>query len=204
MYGALVGLGFQITEDMFYFFTHFIGPAQGANEIGALIQGYWIRVISSGLYSHPLYAGLGGMGLAYWATRLDQPLQRRRLFLVGGLALGIGLHVFWNMPALNFLLGDGRHLYARCGTRLCYIVRKAPFGAAVLADDYVRIDFSTVTTPRDRVAVICTAPLTTNEIWTHGKPGELWVFDGGQLRATLPSVRTARTLQVAQRKSPCR
>ncbi len=49
VYGALVGLGFQITEDMFYFFTHFIGPAQGANEIGALIEGYWIRVISSGL-----------------------------------------------------------------------------------------------------------------------------------------------------------
>lgn len=94
--------------------------------------------------------------------------------------------------SFNFLLGDGRHLYARCGTRLCYIVRKAPFGDAFLADDDIRIDFSTVTTPRDRVAVICTAPLTTNETWTHGKPGELWVFDGGQLRATLPSVRSER------------
>lgn len=106
VYGALVGLGFQIAEDMFYFFTHFIGPAQGVNEIGALIEGYWIRIISSGLYSHPLYAGLGGMGLAYWATRTDQPLQRRRMFLVGGLALAIALHVFWNAPFLNSLLGD--------------------------------------------------------------------------------------------------
>ncbi len=94
--------------------------------------------------------------------------------------------------SFNFLLGDGRHLYARCGTRLCYIVRKAPFGDAVLADDDLRIDFSTVTTPRDRVAVVCTAPLTTNETWTHGKPGELWVFDGGRLRATLPSIRSPR------------
>jgi RsiW-degrading membrane proteinase PrsW (M82 family) len=58
VYGALVGLGFQVAEDMFYFFTHFVGPAQGGNEIGALIQGYWIRVISSGLYSHPLYAAI--------------------------------------------------------------------------------------------------------------------------------------------------
>jgi RsiW-degrading membrane proteinase PrsW (M82 family) len=106
VYGALVGLGFQITEDMFYFFTHFIGPAQGVNEIGALIEGYWIRIISSGLYSHPLYAGLSGMGLAYWATRTDQPLQRRQLFLVGGLLLAIGLHVFWNAPFLNSLLGN--------------------------------------------------------------------------------------------------
>jgi predicted glutamine amidotransferase len=88
---------------------------------------------------------------------------------------------------LNFLLGDGRHLYARCGTRLCYIVRKAPFGIATLADDDVRVDFSAVTTPRDRVAVVATAPLTTNEVWTQGTPGSLWVFDGGHLRATLPS-----------------
>lgn len=87
----------------------------------------------------------------------------------------------------NFLLGDGRHLFARCGTRLCHIVRKAPFGLATLADDDVRIDFSTVTTPTDRVAVIATAPLTTNETWIQGTPGELWVFDGGVLRATLPS-----------------
>jgi glutamine amidotransferase len=87
----------------------------------------------------------------------------------------------------NFLLGDGRHLFARCATRLCYIIRKAPFGLATLADDDVRVDFSTVTTPKDRVAVVATAPLTTNETWHQGKPGELWVFDGGLLRATLPS-----------------
>jgi len=87
----------------------------------------------------------------------------------------------------NFLLGDGRHLYARCATRLCHIVRKAPFGAATLVDDDVRIDFSAVTTPRDRVAVVATTPLTSNERWIQGNPGELWIFDGGQLRATLPS-----------------
>ena len=92
----------------------------------------------------------------------------------------------------NFLLGDGRHLFARCATKLCHIVRKAPFGFAALADEDVRVDFSTVTTPRDRVAVVATAPLTTNETWIHGRPGELWVFDGGVLRATLPS-GTSRT-----------
>ncbi len=87
----------------------------------------------------------------------------------------------------NFLLGDGRHLYARCATKLSYIIRKAPFGLAQLADDDVRIDFSTVTTPRDRVAVIATTPLTVNETWTIGKADELWVFDSGMLKATLPS-----------------
>ena len=87
----------------------------------------------------------------------------------------------------NFLLGDGRYLYARCATRLCYLIRKAPFGLAHLADEDIRIDFSTVTTPRDRVAVVATAPLTINEAWTQGRPGDLWIFNAGALRATLPS-----------------
>lgn len=92
----------------------------------------------------------------------------------------------------NFLLGDGRHIYARCGTRLVHIIRKAPFGPASLADDDMRVDFSQVTTPRDRVAIVATAPLTKDEQWTPGVPGELWVFDGGLLRATLRSERPAR------------
>ncbi len=85
----------------------------------------------------------------------------------------------------NFLLGDGTHLFARCATKLCFLVRKAPFREATLADDDVRIDFADVTTPKDRVAVIATTPLTRDEEWTHGEPGRLWVFRGGALRATL-------------------
>jgi predicted glutamine amidotransferase len=87
--------------------------------------------------------------------------------------------------SFNFLLGDGRHLYARCATKLCHIVRCAPFGEAKLADEDVTIDFSQVTTPTDLVAIVSTVPLTTNETWVHGEPGTMWVFDGGRLRATL-------------------
>ena len=87
----------------------------------------------------------------------------------------------------NFLLGDGSHLYARCATKLCYIIRKAPFKKATLADDDLSVDFAEVTTPRDRVAVIATAPLTRDETWTLGKPGEMWVFRGGRLAGTYAS-----------------
>jgi glutamine amidotransferase len=83
----------------------------------------------------------------------------------------------------NFLLGDGHRLFARCATKLHYIVRCAPFRVATLADDDVRIDFSDVTTPRDRVVVVATAPLTRDEVWTAGTPGTLWVFSKGRLRA---------------------
>jgi predicted glutamine amidotransferase len=87
----------------------------------------------------------------------------------------------------NFLLGDGRHLYARCGTKLCYILRKAPFGRATLRDAEMQIDFSDVASAKDRVAVVATEPLTRDEIWHQGQPGSMWVFDQGTLRATLKS-----------------
>jgi glutamine amidotransferase len=87
----------------------------------------------------------------------------------------------------NFLLGDGAQLFARCATKLCYIIRKAPFRTATLADEDLSVDFAAVTTPRDRVAVIATAPLTRDEQWTRGQPGQMWVFRRGRLAATLPS-----------------
>jgi glutamine amidotransferase len=87
----------------------------------------------------------------------------------------------------NFLMGDGEQMFARCATKLCYIVRKAPFKKATLADDDLTVDFAEVTTPRDRVAIIATAPLTRDETWTMGRPGEMWVFRRGTLAATLRS-----------------
>jgi glutamine amidotransferase len=84
----------------------------------------------------------------------------------------------------NFLLADGRHLYARCGTKLCYIIRRSPFGHATLKDAELKIDFSEVTTARDRVAVVATEPLTRDEVWHQGAPGSMWVFDRGELQAT--------------------
>jgi glutamine amidotransferase len=87
----------------------------------------------------------------------------------------------------NFLLADGTHLFARCATRLCYVVRRSPFGTATLADDELRIDFAAVTTPEDHVAVVATAPLTRDETWVRAESGTLWVFRGGRLRATVAS-----------------
>jgi glutamine amidotransferase len=87
----------------------------------------------------------------------------------------------------NFLLADGRHLFARCATKLCYIERAAPFRRATLADDDLAVDFAEVTTPRDRVAIVATAALTRDETWHCGTPGNLWVFRGGARQATLAS-----------------
>ncbi len=120
---------------------------------------------------------LGGLD-----RRFDAYPRSRRALWEAIAELGAELGV---RGSFNFLLGDGDHLYARCATKLHYIVRKAPFKEATLADEEVRVDFASVTTPNDRVAIVATAPLTRDEVWTAGVPGSMWVFRQGALRATL-------------------
>ena len=79
----------------------------------------------------------------------------------------------------NLMLSNGDALFAHCSTSLYYVVRRYPFVTASLSDEDVSVDFSQVTTPDDRVAVIVTEPLTSNESWIPFKPGELKVFIDG-------------------------
>ena len=88
----------------------------------------------------------------------------------------------------NFLLSNGDCLFAHASTRLACIIRQAPFAQAHLNDQDVTIDFSEVTTPNDRVAVIATQPLTDNETWTTMAPGTLWWFEEGEIRDSVITV----------------
>lgn len=81
----------------------------------------------------------------------------------------------------NMILSDGNVMFAHASTLLHYIVRQPPFGHAHLVDEDLEIDFSTVTTPDDRVAVITTLPLTDNEIWQQLACNELVMFENGQI-----------------------
>jgi predicted glutamine amidotransferase len=79
----------------------------------------------------------------------------------------------------NIMLSSGTALYTHCATNLYYIVRQFPFAEARLSDDDMTVDFSRVTTPNDRVAIIVTEPLTTNETWTRLAPNVMTVFVDG-------------------------
>jgi glutamine amidotransferase len=84
----------------------------------------------------------------------------------------------------NFLLSYGQALWAHASTKpdlqgLYYIERQHPFAHATLSDEDVSVDFAEHTNASDRVAVVVSAPLTTNEHWTAFAPGELKVFEGG-------------------------
>jgi predicted glutamine amidotransferase len=79
----------------------------------------------------------------------------------------------------NFLLSNGQALWAHASTQLWYTERQHPFAHAQLADDDLAVNFAELASPQDRVAVVVTAPLTTNEAWTAFAPGELKVFESG-------------------------
>jgi protease PrsW len=97
VYGALVGLGFAVVEDVFYFIAAFGGSPAG------VLAAFWIRVVSSGLYGHILYTGLSGIGLAYFVTRRGVvPLSRRLGVMVGLLLVAMAAHFVWDSPLLSF------------------------------------------------------------------------------------------------------
>jgi len=111
---------------------------------------------------------------------------------------------FAGLGMANYLLSNGEMLLAHCSTHLSYIIRRAPFGKAHLADEDVTLDFRQVTGPGDRVAVIATQPLTDNEPWVDMLPGTLWMFQDGMVAAqamTLPSpVKTLAEAEALQRQ----
>ena len=90
----------------------------------------------------------------------------------------------------NFLLGCGQFTmfaFSWPGSRdgstvwngLHYLVRWPPFSTAELTDVDYAVDFSETNGATDRVAIIATKPLTTNEKWKEFKKGELLMFDNG-------------------------
>ena len=83
----------------------------------------------------------------------------------------------------NFLLSNGLALWAHASTSLYHVERKHPFSHATLSDEDLSVNFADKAAPGDRIAVVVTAPLTTNETWLAFAPGELRVFEGGALRA---------------------
>ncbi|MFH7349176.1 class II glutamine amidotransferase [Acinetobacter variabilis] len=89
----------------------------------------------------------------------------------------------------NFCLSNGQALFTYATTKLHWLVREYPFKPAQLIDIEVEVDFSQVTTPEDRVAVITTEPLTQNEEWTAFQEGEMILFrDGAKYQSQLTHV----------------
>ena len=109
-------------------------------------------------------------------SHADVPSVRELSLTLRELAGSIAPH-----GTFNFLLSNGQALWAHASTSLFYVERRHPFAHATLSDEDVSVNFQEHTRPTDRVALVVTAPLTTNESWTAFAPGELKVFESGVL-----------------------
>jgi RsiW-degrading membrane proteinase PrsW (M82 family) len=97
VYGAMIGLGFAVVEDVFYFMSVFGGDPAG------VLRGFFVRVVASGLYGHVLYTGVAGMGVAYFVTRRgERSFGRRAAVAAGAFGAATAAHVLWNSPVLDF------------------------------------------------------------------------------------------------------
>jgi predicted glutamine amidotransferase len=91
----------------------------------------------------------------------------------------------------NFLLSNGQALWAHASTKLCYVVREYPFAEVQLKDEDLRMNLAELNGPQDRLAIVVTEPLTTNEVWTSFAAGELRVFVDGAERIASHSTACA-------------
>ena len=81
----------------------------------------------------------------------------------------------------NFLLSNGQALWAHASTKLHYVLRQHPFTEVHLKDEDVDVNLADLNGPDDRLAIVVTEPLTTNEDWVAMAPGELKVFVDGAI-----------------------
>ena len=98
IYGAFVGLGFQVFEDWMYGINKAasaFGFDQGANAV----QNLFGRGALGGLVSHSLYTAIFGAGIGWWVQTRGQPLSTRLPRTVLAIAAAMALHGTWDYAA---------------------------------------------------------------------------------------------------------
>ncbi|GIF24774.1 RsiW-degrading membrane proteinase PrsW (M82 family) [Actinoplanes tereljensis] len=106
VYGAMVGLGFQIAEDI-VFAVGAVALAGQGDQIQPVIATFLLRGFVSGVWSHTLFGALAGAGIGYLVVRRDRGLARRIGVALLALLGAWASHALWNSPLLIDGLGNG-------------------------------------------------------------------------------------------------
>lgn len=180
--GALVGLGFQISEDVSY---AFIGAASAFGDLGAAWTTIIARTLAS-IPSHWMFSGIFGAGLVWLIGRPEVPARR-------GLGAGLMLiamlaHGLWD--ASSAIGGDGA---------FAWIVPTAV--ACVLISAFVWVYRTTVPLEREWMRELMAPEVQVGVV----TPSELDALAGSRsaLKSHLriqPNRRTAERVLAAERK----
>lgn len=90
VYSAMVGLGFAVTENVFYY-VEALAAGQGAFAGTVVLRGVFSP------FAHPLFTAMAGMGVAVAAESARWRVAPPVLGLVGA----IGLHALWNAATVT-------------------------------------------------------------------------------------------------------
>jgi len=104
VYGAMVGLGFTVVEDVSYFINAVAAVPGAVDQSGPVIDTFLIRVVGGGLYGHVLFTGLTGTGFAFFVTHRADTISKRLLGAGVCIAAGVSAHVVWNSPWMESIL----------------------------------------------------------------------------------------------------
>ena len=106
LYGAFIGLGFQIVED-FEYLTNPAFAGSGLSQTRVVWDLFVVRGLVGGIWSHAAYTGLVGLGIGYLVSRPDVPHPRRVVFAVLAFAGACSMHFVWNSPLLDNTFAGG-------------------------------------------------------------------------------------------------
>jgi len=127
VYGAFVGLGFQVVED-FVYAVNAVGIDGRGDHVGPVIATFVLRGFLGGLWSHTLFSALAGAGVAYFVVRRGNRSRARRIAVA---VLGLGgawlCHFVWNSPWLSDGFG-----YGLAGILTALLVKGVPALAMIL------------------------------------------------------------------------
>ncbi len=100
VYGALVGLGFQLIENI-VFAVGAVAVNTGVDGVEPVVVTFLVRGFLGGLWSHTLFTALAGAGVAYALVRRDRPRWQRVTVAVVLFGAAAGFHFLWNSPIFD-------------------------------------------------------------------------------------------------------
>ncbi|HLT10940.1 MAG TPA: PrsW family glutamic-type intramembrane protease [Micromonosporaceae bacterium] len=118
VYGALIGLGFQVVENVVFAVNAV--AAEGSDRAGPVVATFLLRGLVAGAWSHALFTAIAGAGIAYALTGRRPPGARAA---VAGALVGAAwaFHFVLNAPWLSDGFG-----YGATGVFLAVLLKGTP------------------------------------------------------------------------------
>jgi len=106
VYGAMVGLGYQVVENVAYA-ANAVAASGAGDRIEPVFGTFIARGFLAGPWSHTVFTALAGAGIGYAVVRVDRTYAARSGFAALCLGGAWLCHFLWNSPLLSDGFGLG-------------------------------------------------------------------------------------------------